>query len=377
MQYAQKYVIFITILLLFSLTAFILPLYLELFNRFGLSSLKREYGYIRSETAFYDWVAIALHVVLFGITVFAYFKSNKKALKVPNFQRHYISVYTAALALLLLPIPSFLFGRGGGFYWTQPLYFCITIIPIFVRPSYRKYFFLLILPITVLSGSKQNIVYLVLLYFLLSDKVGIKFVLISISVGIIGMYATMTVRGEADQWAMIVPYLFFREYSMEITGSALYYISNPSEEYGTSALLMEVKAIIPHFLVGVKDQPGHYFIPKVLPADYQALAGVRSGTYRSLFFPWLIDFGWAGIALALAFYYALMVRCFESIRKYGHHCIGFYCLFFTHFLINGEYSFTMLYGSFLLLVPGILFAFDSVLRGKVSIPNYLNLKLKL
>jgi len=375
MRYAEKYLFYIIFLLLFSLTAFIHPLYTEIFDRFHVNSIKREYGLIRSETAFYDRIVLGLHIILIGITFFAYFKSNKKALKAPNFQRYYISVYTAALAVLLLTIPSFLFGRGSGFYWTQPLFFCI--IPFFVKPSYRKYFFLLILPITVLSGSKQNIVYLVLVYFLLSEKVGIKFLLISIPVGIIGMYATLMVREEAQFWGIIWQVIFLREYSMEVTGAALYYISNPSEEYGASALLMEITANVPHFLVGVKDQPGHYFIPKVLPADYQALAGLRSGTYRSLFFPWIIDFGWPGIALALAFYYAIMVRCFESIRKYEHHCVGFVCLFFTHFLINGEYSFTILYGSFLLLVPGILFVFDSVLRGKLSIPNYLNMKIKL
>jgi hypothetical protein len=364
-KYLKNYLL---ILLGMQMLIFILPRYVPLLDRFGNGTLKKEYGYIVSQTNTFDYATLALQVLLILIVLFAYKNNKNVAIKNTMIRKKNVHPFVAALFVLFASMPFFIFGEGDGFFWTVGLLYSIYLIPFFVKERWQMFIFIMMVPIGLFRGSKADIIYIVLTLFLLKlNKINYKYVVFAIIFIPIGMYISLIIRNETELFVMLPQLVVFREYAMEVTAISLHYL-NSGIIWPEYALLTELYALVPHFIVGEKLQPGHYFVAELMPLDYELLPD--AGFYRSLYFAYIMDFGYFGIVIAAWFFYTLVSFSFKSVMKKGVGTIGFLLLYYIHFIINGEIPFYLSHVLLPVFLLTLMFLFNAILNNRAKLIRF-------
>ena len=121
-----------------------------------------------------------------------------------------------------------------------------------------------------------------------------------------------------------------------MTGLALeYHMSGGYIPY--SVLLQALLTMLPAALHPNKIQVTHDVPKYIMPADVDLIPD--AGFYFSYFSSFVLDFGYAGIGIALLMYGYFLSASVMSVRNCGIFGIGFSFLLPIHFLLNGELSF--------------------------------------
>ena len=365
-KYLRNYLL---ILLGAQVLIFILPRYVSLLDRFGGGTLKKEYGYIVSQTNTFDYIVLILQAMLILIVLLAYKRNKNIAIKNTMVQNKHVHPLVAVLFTLFASMPFFVFGEGSGFFWTVALFYSIYLIPFFVRQRWQMFFLIIITPIGLLRGSKADMIYIALTLILLNlNKIKYRHILLAIIAVPIGMYISLVIRNEAELFITLPQLIVFREYAMEVTALSLHYVHS-GLIWPENALLTELYSIVPHFIVGEKLQPGHYFVAELMPSDYQLLPD--AGFYRSIYFALIMDLGYFGIVVTAWLFYTLVSYSFRGVMKGGYSTLGFIVLYYIHFLLNGVLPFYLTHVFIPAFLIILMFLLNSILQGKAKLIKFV------